>query len=129
MKKLYLFITASVLLSCSLILQDNGKIDIPNGANKIVTIPYRIINYQMIKKSLTKSILDEIVEKTSSEAKRTCKYELTYIPISVLVYGSNDTIHASLDYSAESGFGVPQKLTIYSKFKGTSLISTLPPMQ
>lgn len=122
MKKLVFVITAILLFSCSTGFKQKGTFKLTNGASEKVSISYDISNYEDYKKMFSKEDFNIIVREASCEAKKNCKYELTYQLISIVLFSSNDTTTTIFKFSAKNAFGVPDESTAYCEFKGTNLI-------
>jgi hypothetical protein len=126
MKKTILILLTSVLVSCSLImLQEKGSVKIENGEGKRVSVSYEIFDLKKVEQHLNKSEFDKIVPDASVQAKKTCKYPLTYEPISFRLYLDNELTIICLDFSAKNGFGVPSGKAGYTDHIAPILVDHL----
>ncbi|HPI86149.1 MAG TPA: hypothetical protein PLR01_07230 [Bacteroidales bacterium] len=124
MKKNLIFILIFLMASCTLFYKNEGKISVKNGEGKKVSIPYQIANYREFRQRFSYDIFIQVVKTASEEAKRSCKYELTYEPVEIDMFSNNDTITTLLTFSAKNAFGVPDKERSYCKFKNGRLIDS-----
>jgi hypothetical protein len=131
MKKLICILLTIVLVSCNKTDIKYGEIKVTNGVDKKISIPYSFVGYKEFNKIYSKSDFNYIAEKTTSDAKSFCKYELTFEPLKLELFINHDTTTCRLDFSAKSGFGVPQKMHVWTKFAGKYLkqIQKLPPSE
>lgn len=123
MKKTILILAIfSLFVSCK--QAQKGKVELKNGEDKIVSVPYEIatLSYDKFITLVSKDQFTSITEKASSEAKMKCKYMQTYEPKSVFYYASNDTISVTVDFTAKNAFGVPDFQMSFSKFIGDKLL-------
>lgn len=117
-RTLGVFLLTIVIFNTSC-LKKEGTISIKNGRGKDVEVPYKIS--PNIVTQYSKKDFKSIVSQASELAKSRCKYELTYEPMEVNVYGF-DTISLIINFSAENGFGVPDMEVAYFDFVGTDYI-------
>ena len=114
-KTLFIFITSIALFSCDKSLKRFDKIEIDNGSGKKVSILYNV-SADLFPK-IKMEDLNHIIDIASCTTKSECNHSETYIPKSVNLDISHDTINAEVFFSAQNSYGVPDENFVTSQFK------------
>jgi hypothetical protein len=127
MKPLLYILLGIFVVTCkspSTKFENEGELLLKNGEGAEVPVKYQITDFDKFVKYYTKDQFDTIVSISTEEAKYRCKYPLTYIPNDIILFMTNDTLVTKMSFTASNAFGVPDKLSAFSRFNGMVLIET-----
>lgn len=121
-KTIILLAIGSFMVACK--QPQKGTIEVKNGEDKTVSVPYEIgqLRYDEFVSLVSKEQFKTITEKASSEAKMQCKFIPTYEPKSFSYFTSGDTINVMVNFQAKNAFGTPDIGMATSKFLGGNLL-------
>lgn len=121
-KTLMLFAIFAIMVSCK--QPQKGNIEVKNGEDKIVSVPYEIaqLKYDEFVSLVSKEQFKTITDKASSEAKMQCKFMPTYEPKSFSYFTNGDTISVMVNFHAKNAFGTPDLGMSTSKFLSGNLL-------
>jgi hypothetical protein len=100
-----------------------GNIEVENGMQQKVSIPYKILNRTDSTRTLDKAQLSAIASQASKIAMEKCKYQPTYEPFEISLVVKYDTVYSNIRFRAKNGFGVPNNADAGLLWKGLEIIN------
>lgn len=70
----------------------------------------------------TEKSIRKITEDMCLIAKYECNFPSTFKPTFIMLYDSGDTVHASLSFSAQNAYGVPDDVTALGYYHKGKLV-------
>jgi len=129
MKQAFIILLSLICFSCSNGIEKNGSIELNDGNETKIDVPYTInSDLSSFKYRLEHENMEflKIAELASSQAKSSCKNKLTYRPKSIESYIEDDLITIRIEYTASNAFNVPMQGHAFVKFKSGKIIEFLP---